>query len=75
MPRAASMSLMGPGREGAEWLLIVASGRSVGSGVVDWRWGRRPLLVPSWPLLPCSLEEVLELVEALGIAVGIGIRR
>ena len=75
MPRAASISSMGTGHEGAEWLLLVASGRSVGSAVVDWRWGRRPLLVLSGPLLPCSFEEVSELVEALSMALGIGIRR
>ena len=60
------MSSMGTGREGAEWLLLVASGRSVGPGVVDWRRGRQPLLVPSMPLLPWSLEQV----EALGTAEG-----
>ena len=61
------MSSMGTGREGAEWLLLVASGRSVGSGVVDWRRGGRPLLVPSKPLLPWSLEQVGKLDTAEGI--------
>ena len=61
------MSSMGTGREGAKWLLLVASGRSVGSGVVDWRRGRRPLLLPSKPLLPWSLEQVEELDTAEGV--------
>ena len=67
MPRAVSMSSMGTGLGGAEWLLLVASGRSVGSGVVDWRRGRRLLLLPSKPLLPWSLEQVEELDTARGI--------
>ena len=58
---------MGTGLGGAEWLLPVASGRGVGSGVVDWRRGRRPLLLPSKPLLPWSLEQVKELDTARGI--------
>ena len=61
------MSLTGTGRDGAEWLLLVASGCSVGSGVVDWRMGRRPLLLPSKPLLPWSLEQVEELDTAEGM--------
>ena len=61
------MSSMGTGREGPEWLLLVASGRSVGSGVVDWRRGRWPLLLPSKPLLPWSLEQVEELDTAEGM--------
>ena len=74
MPRAVSMSSMATGREGAEWLLLVASGCSVGSVVVDWQRGRRPLLVPSFPLLPWSLEQVEELdtAEAMrGVKLGI----
>ena len=67
MARAVSMSSTGTGREGAEWLLLVASGRSVGSRVVDWRRGRRTLLLPSKPLLTWSLEQVEELDTAEGI--------
>ena len=67
MPRAVSMSSMGTGLGGAEWLLPVASGRSVGSSVVDWRRGQRLLLLPSKPLLPWSLEHVEELDTARGI--------
>ena len=67
MPRANWMFSMGTGLGGAEWLLPVASGRSVGSGVVDWQRGRRLLLLPSKPLLPWSLEQVEELDTARGI--------
>ena len=61
------MSSMGTGLGGAEWLLPVASGRSVGSGDVDWRRGWRLLLLHSKPLLPWSLEQVEELDTAEGI--------
>ena len=61
------MSSMGTGGEGAEWLLLVASGRSVGSGFVDWRRGRRLVLLPSKPLLPWSLEQVEKPDTAEGI--------
>ena len=67
MPRAVSMSSMGTGLGGAEWLLPVASARSVGSGVVDWRRGRQLMLLPSKPLLPWSLDQVEELDTARGI--------
>ena len=67
MPRAVLMSSMGTGLGCAEWLLPVASGRSLGSGVVYWRRGRRLLLLPSKPLLPWSLEQVEELDTARGI--------